>query len=237
MDLKSVYHQIIVKSSDVDKTAFKTQKGHYKFLVMPLGLTNALTTFQSVMNDIFRPYLQRFVLVFFDDILVYSMGLKTHLQHLETVLQTLRKYQFYANEKKCSFENYKVAYLGHVISSEGVAADIGKVTAMVKWPQPKIVTELRGFLGLTSYYRCFLHGYGKITRPLTELLKNDGFVWTKEATKTFHSLKEAITQMPVLILPNFHKPFVIETSASVSGIGAVLMQNNPHLAFISQGFL
>lgn len=175
LDLRAGYHQIRVNIEDIPKTAFRTHEGHYEFLVMPFGLTNARVTFQSLMNDIFRPYLRKFILVFFDDILVYSKSWNNHLSHLQIVLKILSANNLFAKESKCRFGVSQVDYLGHVISEQGVAVDPGKIQAVLQWPTPTTTKGVGWFLGLAGYYRKFIRNFGCIAAHLHQLLAKDEF--------------------------------------------------------------
>ncbi|MCH86694.1 hypothetical protein A2U01_0007554 [Trifolium medium] len=206
LDLRSEYHQILIKPEDYYKTAFHTHHGHYEWLVMPFGLTNAPATFQALMNKNFQKW----------------------------VLQILSQQELFTKLSKCSFGQKEVDYLGHIVSGSGVSMDANKVKDVLPWPTPKNVKQLRGFLGLTGYYRRFVKGYAQIASPLTELLKKDAFLWNTAAETSFQQLKQAVTTAPVLSLPNFAEPFTLETDASGTGVGAVLGQGGHPIAYFSK---
>ena len=234
IDLRSGYHQIRIKTEDIPKTAFTTHLGHFEYVVMPFGLTNAPATFQSLMNDVLSEFLRKFALVFFDDILIYSNSLSDHIHHLRSVLQVLRQHQLFAKMGKCTFGQTEIEYLDHVISTNGVATDPAKIQIIQQWPSPKNITQLRAFLGLTGYYRRFIKGYGVICRPLFDALKKNSYVWCESQEKAFQQLKLMMSTPPVLALPNFNEPFVLEADASGQGIGAVIMQQGKPIAFFSK---
>jgi hypothetical protein len=234
IDLRSGYHQVWMRPKDVHKTAFRTHDGLYEFLVMPFGLCNTPAMFQALMNDVLRPFLHWFVLVFFDDILIYSRSWVDHLRHICAVLEELRRHQLFLKRTKCAFAATSVAYLGHVISVAGVAMDPAKVQVIREWPAPRSAQAVWGFLGLARYYRKFIHNYGTVATPLTALLKKDGFSWTEVAAAAFAALKAAVTSAPVLAMPDFSKLFVVECDASSHGFGVVLVQEGHPIVFFSR---
>lgn len=235
IDLKSGYHQIRIREGDEWKTTFKTKYGLYEWLVMPFGLTNAPSTFMRLMNHVLREFLGKFVVVYFDDILIYSKNLEDHCIHLRAVLQVLRQENLYANLEKCVFCTDHVIFLGFIVSSKGVHVDESKVKAFQEWPTPKNVSEVRSFHGLASFYRRFVKDFSTLAAPLNEIVKKEvGFKWGEKQEQSFAALKEKLTQAPILALPNFSKSFEIECDASNVGIGAVLMQEGHPIAYFSE---
>ncbi|XP_052734270.1 uncharacterized protein LOC128196752 [Vigna angularis] len=203
IDLRSGYHQILVKADDVQKTAFRSRYGHYEYVVMPFGVTNAPAIFMDYMNRIFRPFLDKFVVVFIDDILVYSKTREEHEDHLRAVLEVLRERRLYAKLSKCEFWMEEVLFLGHVISAGEISVDPAKVQAVLQWERPKTVTEVRSFVGLAGYYRRFIEDFSRIVAPLTQLTRKDQpFVWTDRCETNFQELKRRLTSAPVLVIPD-----------------------------------
>jgi hypothetical protein len=235
LDLRSGFHQILLKPGEEYKTAFQTHFGQYEFRVLAFGLIGAPGTFQGAMNATLAPGLRKFVAVFFDDILVYSVTYEEHLDHLRQVFEWLNRDQWKLKKSKCYFAQRSMAYLGHIISGEGVATDPIKVQVIVDWPVPSSVKELRSFLGLAGYYRKFVKHFGIIARPFTDLLKKNALrVWTSAHDSAFSTLKCALSSAPVLALPDFSQPFTVEMDACATGVGAVLMQQGHPLAYISK---
>jgi hypothetical protein len=223
-----------MRAEDITKTAFCTHDGLYEFLVMSFSLYNALTMFHALMNDVMRPYFRHSVLVFFDDILIYSETWTDHLRHARTVFTILHQHRLFVNRSKCSFGVESISNLGHTISATGVAMDPTKVQAMAEWPQPSSARAFRGFLGLAGYYRKFVREFSVVVAPLTVLLHKDGFSWSPEAAAAFTTLKTAVTTAPVLALPDFTQSFIVECDASMYGFEAVLLQDQHLVAFFSR---
>ena len=219
IDLRSGYHQLKIKDADVHKTAFRTRYGHYEFLVMSFGLTNTPVAFMDLMNRVFRPYVDQFVVEFIDNILVYSEDRESHDTHLRVVLETLRKKQLYAKLNKCEFWWTEVSFLGHIVSKEGIRVDLKKIEVVVEWKPPRNVTEVRSFLGLAGYYRRFVKGFSMIAAPMTRLLqKNVKYEWSEKCQISFEKLKAFLTEAPVLTQPTCGKEYVIYNDASLNDL-------------------
>jgi hypothetical protein len=235
IDLWSGYHQMKIRPSDIPKTAFSTRYGLYKFTVMSFGLTNAPTYFMNLMNKVFMEYLDRFVVVFIDDILIYSKNDSDHEEHLWLVLQKLRDNRLYAKFSKCEFRIEEVPFLGHIISNGGISVDPTKVREIVAWSIPSTITEVRSFLGLAGYYWRFIEGFSKIAKPMTSLLeKGKEFNWDLKCQDSFNQLKLRLMSPPVLIMSDLRKGFDIYCDACGQGLGCVLMQEGHVIAYASR---
>jgi hypothetical protein len=235
IDLRSGYHQLKIRPSDIPKTAFITKYGLYEYTVMSFGLTNALAFFMYLMNSVFMDYLGKFVVVFIDDILIYSQSEEEHVEHLKMVLQRLREHQLYAKLSKYEFWIHEVLFLGHIINQDGLAVDPKKVADILNWKAPKDVRGIKSFIRMAGYYRRFIEGFSKISRPMTALLaKKVEFKWTQKCQEAFEELKEKLSTTPVLVLPDVHKPFSVYCDASYTGLGCVLMQEGRVVAYSSR---
>jgi hypothetical protein len=235
IDLRSGYHQIKIKPCDIPKMAFSTRYGLYEYLVMSFGLTNAPAYFMYLMNSVFMPELDKFVVVFIDDILIYSKNNEDHANHIRIVLQRLRDHRLYAKFSKCEFWLDSVKFLGHTISSEGISVDPTKVQEVMDWKPPTSVHQIRSFLGLAGYYRRFILDFSKIAKPMTELLKKEAkYQWDDKCDEAFHTLRKLLTTAPVLAQPDNTQPFDVYCDASGTGLGCVLMQNDRVIAYASR---
>ncbi len=227
LDLKSGYHQIRIKNEDIEKTAFRTRYGSFEFIVLPFGLTNAPPTFMRLMNSIFHKYLDEFLIIYLDDILIYSKNANEHLNHIKLALQLLRDNHLYVNKDKCEFGVDKIEFIGHIVTSNGIQVDENKVIVIKNWPIPRNPTDVRSFLGAAGFYRRFIPNFSEIAAPLTDLTRdNSRFEWTNRQHTAFTTLKEALLTAPVLRLPDFKLPFIVVTDASIIAVGGVLMQDD-----------
>jgi hypothetical protein len=234
-NLRSGYHQIKIRPSDIPKTAFSTRYGLYEYLVMSFGLTNAPAYFMYLMNFVFMPKLDKFVMVFIGDILIYYRNLEDHAKHLHIVLQRLRDHHLYVKFSKCEFWLDTVKFLGHTISKNGISVDSSKVQEVMDWKPPTSVHQIRSFLGLAGYYRHFIPDFSRIAKPMIELLKKGvKFSWNEKCEEAFHTLRAHLTTAPVLAKPDTFRPFDVYSDASGIGLGCVLMQDNRVIAYASR---
>ncbi len=228
LDLRNAYHLVRIREGDEWKTAFNTPTGHFEYRVLPFGLTNAPAVFQALINDVLRDMVNRFVFVYLDDILIFSPSLQVHTQHVRQVLQRLLENQLYAKAEKCVFHAKSVSFLGHIISAEGIKADLAKVRAIAEWPTPDSRKALQRFLGFANFYRRFIRNFSLVAAPLTALTSPKvPFRWNSQAQEAFDVLKSRFISAPVLCLPDPERQFIVEVDASEVGVGAVLSQRSP----------
>ncbi|GJY01365.1 putative reverse transcriptase domain-containing protein [Tanacetum coccineum] len=235
LTIKNRYHQLRIKEEDIPITAFRTRYGHFEFQVMPFGLTNAPAVFMDLMNRVCKPYLDKFVIVFIDDILVYSKDEEEHGKHLKIILELLKKERLYAKFSKCDFWLDSVQFLGYVIGRSGVHVDPAKIEAIKSWAAPTTPMEVRQFLGLARYYQRFIEGFSLISKPLTKLTqKNKKYEWGEEEEEAYQTLKQKLCSAPILALPEGTEDFMVYCDASLKGYGSVLMQREKVIAYASR---
>jgi len=241
IDLRGAYNLVHIKEGDEWKTTFRTRYGHFEYNIMPFGLTNAPAIFQHLMNDVFREFLDDFVVCYLDDILVFSKNEEKHINHVRLVLEKLHTARLYAKLEKCVFHQPQVEFLGYIISGRGLSMDPKKIRTVTEWKKPATVRDVQCFLGFANFYRIFNRNYSKIADPLTQLTRKDKLEWNAEADQAFETLKKAFTTAPILTHPDFQKPFFLETDASDFALGAILSQPDKDeclhpVAFHSQKF-
>lgn len=227
LDLRNAYHLVRIRDGDEWKTAFNTPLGHFEYLVMPFGLTNAPAVFQTLVNDVLRDFLNRFVFVYLDDILIFSQSPEEHTHHVRQVLQRLLENKLFVKSEKCEFNKSSVGFLGYIIESGQVRTDPAKVSAVTEWPRPDSRKQLQRFLGFANFYRRFIRNYSQVAAPLTRLTSTKiSFKWTEEAEEAFKELKNRFTSAPILVHPDPNRQFIVEVDASDMGVGAVLSQRS-----------
>jgi hypothetical protein len=235
IDLRNGYHQIRMKLGDEWKTAFKTKFGLYDWLVMAFGLTNAPTTFMRLMNEVIHPFIGKLVVVYFDDILIYSKSLNEHIEHLRVIFCVLREARLFANLEKCIFCTDRVTFLGYVVTPQGIEVDEAMIEAINSWLIPPTLTQLRSFLGLVGFYQCFMRDFSAIAAPLNDLMKKGvSFRWGAAQEQAFHTLIDKLTHASLLHLTDLGKTFELECDASGIGIGGVLLQEGKPIAYFSE---
>lgn len=227
LDLRNAYHLVRIREGDEWKTAFNTPLGHFEYLVLPFGLTNAPAVFQALVNDVLRDFINHFVFVYLDDILIFSKDMSDHISHVRQVLQRLLENKLYVKAEKCHFHTKSTSFLGYIIESGQVRSDPEKIRAVTEWPEPSTRKQLQRFLGFANFYRRFIKDYSRVAAPLTRLTSPAfRFSWTDEARQAFEKLKELFTSAPILVQPDPSRQFIVEVDASETGVGAVLSQRS-----------